>query len=302
MSNLDDYEDAFAEGRWLLAHPVLPLVRLVQWLYLSGPFATVAAVLDELVEPIETAAAVYDEPAKLLRPYLPVLSALATLKTPAPALPVRCLIMTENREPLDLLAALDLWIGQQVLTMELARLNSLLCRPCGCALCCTGPDRTAGQEDCFFEIPLAAEELNSFALPQVDTVLSRRQTARAEPPLLRADRPFYQTAPALYNWRTGWSLILPVAAACPHLDLARRLCRIYPHRPAVCRRPQIFPYVLERRPDLDKTIAGEEISAYISRRKVLAVWDCPYVQKLQAEIAAYAELADLEPVFKHNKK
>jgi hypothetical protein len=60
--------------------------------------------------------------------------------------------------------------------------------------------------------------------------------------------------------------------------------------------PQIFPYLLERAA-IDK--GGME--TYILRNKILAVWDCPYVKEYKEEIATYAELCGLEPLFRQNK-
>lgn len=144
----------------------------------------------------------------------------------------------------------------------------------------------------FFEIPLQEGEIASFPLPRVDTDFSRVATALDNPsPACAA------TEATIYHWQSGWSLILPRHSACPHLEQATLACRIYPERPEVCRRPQIFAYILER----DQRQDLVDLPAYVLRGKVLAIWDCPYVQHFKAEIAAYAELCGLEPVFKENK-
>jgi hypothetical protein len=41
--------------------------------------------------------------------------------------------------------------------------------------------------------------------------------------------------------------------------------------------------------------------AFRLRQTLLAVVDCPYVQLLQDEIAAYAAACELEMLFRHNK-
>jgi len=53
-------------------------------------------------------------------------------------------IVDENMQPAEQFTALDSWITQNVLTLELEEINSLLCGPCGCTLCCTGPSAEQG--------------------------------------------------------------------------------------------------------------------------------------------------------------
>ena len=270
-----------------LQQPILPLVRLVFLLFLTGPFASLAELLAELPEEIEIGTTTYHQPATLLAPYLDLLCDLETLREPGPAGQI---VLDEAGQQVEGLEAVEAWIGQQILTRELEDINSLLCRPCGCALCCVGPE--AGMAQDFFEIPLQAAEIARFPLPRIDNDISRAATALDNPsPACAAP------AAALYHWQTGWSLILPRHHACPQLDMATLACRIYPERPEVCRRPQIFAYILER--DGQRNLAG--LPVYVLRNKVLAVWDCPYVQRFQAEIAIFAELCGLEPVFKENK-
>ena len=91
----------------------------------------------------------------------------------------------------------------------------------------------------------------------------------------------------------GWSLILPRESSCPNLATSGR-CRVYPDRPQVCRRPQIFPYMVE-----PMELHGQSILRL--RQTLLAVVDCPYVRLLQDEIAAYAAACELEMIFRHNK-
>ena len=78
-----DASEKFAGGLRLLKKPILPLVRIVQLLYLTGPFERIAQILDELGEPIETATTVYEDPPAVLKPYLPALAEFERLKQPA---------------------------------------------------------------------------------------------------------------------------------------------------------------------------------------------------------------------------
>lgn len=285
----------FQKGIALLKHPLLPLVRIIQLLYLTGPFDEVEQILNELNEPIDTEGVHYDNPGPLLRPLLPILKKIEALKTHRAQ---SCIILDEDLAALDLFEAVDLQVTQQILEMELERINSLLCGPCGCTLCCTGPD--AGMEQRFFEIPLDEQEKELFSLTQVDSQTSRQSNPQDEDPLQVDNRPFYESPPALYHWHSGWSLILPTDTACPNLDSATGGCTIYPRRPQVCRKPQIFPYALERSPEHDQSEEGT-LPAFIARRKILAIWDCPYVRELKDLIANYAELCGMEPIFKQNK-
>lgn len=290
MKNLPSPHD-LAAGRALLARPLLPLARLAGFLYLTGPFERIAELLGELPDPIEIGGVLYPQPAALLQPYLAILQEFEQFKHPT-ARPYR--IIDESGNELPSMEAIDLWCSHHMLVQELEVINSLLCAPCGCTLCCTGP--AAEMDQVFFEIPLHAAECQRFPLAAMDTEASRATTPYQEPPLRRGDLPFYETAPALYHWQGGWSLILPRNAACPHLEPTGR-CRIYPHRPEVCRRPQIFSYVLEALP----AAQANEVTTYQARRSLLAVWDCPYVQVLQESIAAFAAACELTPVFRQNK-
>ncbi|MEW6518349.1 MAG: YkgJ family cysteine cluster protein [Thermodesulfobacteriota bacterium] len=279
-----------------LANPILPLARLAGLLYLTGPFSTLEDLLAELLEPVETAGIRYEQPAALLRPYLDAMRPFERLKNPRQ--PSR-FIVDENLQQAEQFTALDSWISQNVLTRELEEINSLLCGPCGCTLCCTGPAKQQEQE--FFEIPLAESETGFFALPAFDDEITRAASPDDEPTLMRNGAPFYASPAALYRWRQGWSMILPRDSRCPNLDPDSGGCRIYPDRPDVCRRPQIFPYMLEREPAMDMEYEGRTLPAFVIQAKILAIWDCPYVRQFQDEIAAYAELCGLEPIFKQNK-
>ena len=273
-------------GLDLLRHPVLPLVSMVEFFYLTGPFATVAEVIAELPEPIETGFAEYAHPKKLLQGYGDCFTLLEQVQQGAKVQTV----LTVDGGRLDGMAAAAVICRQQILTRELERINSLLCGPCGCDLCCTGPDREMEQE--FFEIPLAEVETRHFAANRYDSDASRACHATDEQELILEGQAFYRAdTPRLIHWQGGWSLILPRETRCPNLDADSGGCRIYPDRPEVCRRPQIFPYILE------ETAPGE----YRQRDTILAIMDCPYVQQLQDDIAAYGAACELEVIFKQNK-
>ena len=276
-------------GRDLLLRPVLPLVGIVQFLYITGDFATVDEVIAQLPAPIETGFAVYDDPAALLAPYAELLQPLVDLKSGKEP---EQQVVTSEGEPVDAMTATCALVAQGVLTQELERINSLLCGPCNCTLCCVGPEAAMAQT--YFEIPLQPGEADFFPLERIDTPASRARRIDTEPPLQVGGRDFFdRPEPVLINWRHGWSLILPRESRCPNLEDAGR-CRVYPDRPQVCRRPQIFPYVVE-----PVEVDGQGLLRL--RQTLLAVVDCPYVLRLRDEIAAYAAACELEMIFRHNK-
>jgi Fe-S-cluster containining protein len=302
-------DKAFAQGLSRLKKPVLPLVHMVQFLYLTGPFEKIAEVLPRLTKSVELEGILYEKPHELLLPYTSLLQEFEVLKgarKPAADLPF---IVNEKDVPVAKRQALELWIKQQILARELETINSLLCGPCGCVLCCTGPnsrfDAASGfkgrmrQE--FFEIPLTESEIELFALPRIDTEDTRKMTAQADPPLHLEQAPFYRHGMGLYHWQNGWSLILSEGSACPQLSADTKKCLVYAKRPEVCRKPQIFAYILEKTGAMAKRSDGATIPVYMARNKVLAVWDCPYVRKFQDAIGAYAEMGGLEPVFRKSK-
>ncbi|MCF6188440.1 MAG: YkgJ family cysteine cluster protein, partial [Desulfobulbaceae bacterium] len=252
---------------------------------------TVTEVIGEMPAPIETGYATYDQPQELLRRHQQALELLERVKSGAePDFEV----VTAQGEPVDAMTAVSAVIMQQVLTDELEEINSLLCAPCNCRLCCIGPDSSM-QHD-FFEIPLGDEESSFFAVDRLDTTASRAHCSMDEEPLQENNAPFYKRIePALVHWQNGWSLILPKSTTCPNLEPSQGRCRVYADRPEVCRRPQIFPYVIEK---LDSKGVKP---LYRLRQSLLAIVDCPYVGVLQDEIAAYGAASELEVLFKQNK-
>lgn len=281
--------DAFAEGLQRLRQPVLPLVSIVQFLYLTGEFTSFAEIIDQLPGDIETGYTVYPNPAANLTPYLDLLAPLAALKSGEMAAD---LVVDMHDQPVDNATAVMALVSQAIVTRELELINSALCAPCRCTLCCVGPD--AGMRQVFFEIPLTQDEWRQFPVEQIDTAGSRAKQAGDSLPLEVAGAPFYAGAgPRLVHWQHGWSLILPRDSRCPNLEASGR-CLVYPSRPQVCRRPQIFPYVVE-------PVSHQGRAAFRLRQSLLAVVDCPYVQVLQDDIAAYAAACELEMVFRRNK-
>ncbi len=287
----------FTAGSKLLSCSLLPLVRLVYLLYLTGPFIRIEEVLEQLHEPLDTAGIHYPDPGRLLAPHLEALRTFEEIKHPGEkgAAPV---IINDQGQPLPTMEAVELRVNQAVLEHELEEINSLLCGPCGCSLCCTGP--APGMKQLFFEIPLQHQEVALMGLEVIDTPASREVDSSTEPPLKHQGTAFYRGSAAIYHWRSGWSMILPRNSRCPQLAQGGG-CRIYPQRPKVCRRPQIFAYILE---DQNAAQCQGEVSTepvYRARNKLLAVWDCPYVRSLQDEIVHFAESGDLEPIFRSNK-
>ncbi len=282
----------FEEGITLLGQPVMPLVTMVQFLFMTGPFTTVAEVIDELPEPIETDRAVYRQPRALLLQYLDILKGFERLKEGAIAAPA---VVDEENNPVDPFTAALALLQQQLLNAELERINSALCGPCGCALCCVGPEQSMEQE--FFEIPLSSEEADLFKVSRCENEASRNSSPRDEEELQWNGRPFYSVAePTLFHWKKGWSLILPKSSACPNLN-EQGQCLVYNERPNVCRRPQIFAYMVE---PLDENEGG--VPAMRIRQSLLAVIDCPYVRELKDEIAEYAAASELHLHLKQNKQ
>ena len=162
-------DDRFTEGIALLKQPIMPLVSMVQFLYMTGPFATVAEVIDELPEPIETERTTYEHPGSLLSGYLNILAGFEQVKEGTFPVPT---IVDEEDNPVDPFTAGLAIIQQQLLTKELEKINSVLCGPCGCTLCCVGPEQSMEQE--FFEIPLGSREIDLFAVRRCDNEASRR--------------------------------------------------------------------------------------------------------------------------------
>lgn len=276
----------------LLRQPLMPLVSMVQFLFMTGPFTSVSEVIDELPEPIETGNATYKHPKTLLHAYLGILQEYEKLKGgtfPAP------IVVDEQNNPVDPFAAATAVIQQQLLRAELERINSALCGPCRCTLCCEGPDKSMQQE--FFEIPVTSEELNLFPVNRCDSEASRESLPMDENELQWEGKPFYTISePALFHWKKGWSLIMPKGTTCPNLN-DKGLCRVYSDRPDVCRRPQIFPYMVEPLGNNENDEPRLRI-----RQSLLAVIDCPYVQELKDVISEYAAASELHLVLKQNKE
>lgn len=285
------HKEALQQGAALLARPVLPLVQMVEFFLLTGDFTDVNEVIDQMPADITTDWATYTDPAVALRPYADLLQPLLAVKNGEPPAQLALEVVNGHGGVLDPWTAATVLVAQQVLTRELEKINSLLCAPCGCTLCCVGP--TTGMYQSFFEIPLAEDEVDRFALTCVDTKDSRTLASNDEPSLVVDGRSFDERPdPLLIHWKSGWSLILPRASRCPHLDASGR-CLTYTTRPSVCRRPQIFAYMVEK--------VTSPPPQYRVRQSLLAVVDCPYVQELREEISAYAAACELNMIFRENK-
>ena len=290
MKTLEKNKDRYTLGRRMLQTPVRPLLSILEFIYITGGFSSIKEVMDQLPDSIETATAVYDNPAKQMQHFLPELTLFQQARTERPSV----LIVDTNDQILDAQSTASFLLAQSVLEKELESINSLLCGVHQCTLCCTGPSKDMQNE--FFEIPLGQEELIHFQLPLLDTLQTAKQLANEEPrPLFQGHFFYAHPSPLLADWQNGWSMILPRQTACPHLGKGKR-CEIYVQRPQVCRRPQIFPYVLEPLP------SRESKPCFRIRNSLLAVMDCPYVQDLQEDIGLYAAASELELFFSNNKK
>lgn len=281
--------DNWETGLQHLQQPIWPLTKLCILLYLTSPYSTWKELLDTLPQELAVNEIIYQAPASKLTAITWPTSWLEMLKNGANAngLP---LILNENHEHLDIFSSILCLIKQQVMEAELETVNSLFCSSMKCALCCEGPKATASQK--FFEIPLQFTEVPLFEMQVIDTTLQGAFDAYSFPAFQRDGIPFYSLPSAIYRWRNGYSLILTTGATCPHLTRNLR-CDIYKKRPVVCKKPQIFAYIMEKLPDKPH-IAME-------RNILLAVTDCPYVRRLENELERYAVLNEVTLMLKPNK-
>lgn len=299
------HTDSWQKGVSLLRNPAWPLCNMAIMLYLTGPYSRFAQLLEDMPDELEIASITYREPAKILTDYLPFLNIFERFKTDdhnpedSEQPPDKSsennktqtediTVLSESGDEADAFEAATARAKQNIVDRELETINSLLCAPCRCTLCCTGPDMEAGQE--FFEIPLHDSEKELFDLPVIDSEKSRKTSPYAEIPLKVKERPFYLNPPGLYRWSHGWSMILTRGSSCPALS-SQGTCAIYPTRPKVCRKPQIFAVILKRRKE----------KTYTMQNTVLAVWDCPYVRCLKDDITGYAAMNETDVVFRENK-
>lgn len=303
--------DAPGVGTALLRRPLVPLTFLVSHLFLTTSLRSVEDAVSKIKDNIALEGVVYRNPRSILNDYLDVLEPYEKLKRGELKTGQR-LVVDRDMKPLDPLAGIILEIKQEMVRRELSRINSALCAEHHCIICCCGP--IEGEENLYFELPLADEELRVFDLPRIDLPPTRATNASTEPPCLVDGQAFYAGPPALYRWREGWSLILSRGSLCPNLNVDTGRCLAYSERPEVCRLPQIFPVVLEKvfdpaavaRLTAANNLPMERLSDkdhyFVAQEKILAVWDCPYVQAHKKDIVRFAELSSLEPVFRKNKK
>lgn len=281
--------DNWQTGVKYLQTPLWPLTRLCLMLYLTSPYEAWEELLEALPEELETDGIRYEAPARML----------STITWPTPwvtvlkqgrntdGLPV---VLNEKDEPLDIFSTILCLMKQHVMEMELERINSLLCSCIDCSLCCEGPTTDALHD--FFEIPLRPEEVRLFDLTVIDTTAQGKFDPYSSNTFNVDETPFYLLPPAIYRWSYGYSLILTKGTCCPHLSSDKR-CNIYPKRPAVCKKPQIFAYITEQHPERTNTL--------YEKNTVLAITDCPYIQKLEKELEQYAVLNEVSIIFKANK-
>lgn len=288
----------------MLKTPAWPLCNMAVMLFLTGPYSTISQLIDDMPTEIDIASITYREPAKILTNCMNYLNVFETFKMTDSGeshhsqkeniigshagRQGRIIVRSPSGKEIDSFDAVSARAKQDILDMELEMINSFLCSPCGCTLCCTGPGQDANQE--FFEIPLSYLEKDLFDLPVIDSEKSVKTGPYAEDPLKIQGKPFYYASPAIYNWHDGWSMVLTRNSSCPALS-TDNICTVYENRPMVCRKPQIFASVLER----------TEYPHYVLKNSLLAVWDCPYVRHLEDEIANYAALNETRLVFRGNK-
>ena len=268
----------------LMEGPIWPLVELVKMLYLAGGYQDIDLLFSQLPDPIEMEHATYNNPVERLAPYKEMISAFFSAND------LDVTIKDEMGEILDPLMAKESLLRQKIIEQELETINSLLCTPMGCDLCCIGP--TPQEKNLFFEIPISEEELDLFQVEKISTDASRSSLSAHEPPLTIGGREFYRCGPCVIEWMSGHSLILPRGTRCPQLNDNGR-CLIYNERPKTCRKPQIFAYVVEK---------DSKLGNFTFRNKMLAILDCPYVKILKNKIYLYASLCNLDLVVSPNRK
>jgi Fe-S-cluster containining protein len=272
-----------------LKHPLWPLTKLCILLYLTSPYETWEELLQALPPELSVDETIYEDPASKLTHVHMNTRWLELLRqgSGGNGLPV---VINEGNDTLDMFSTVLCLLKQQVMEAELETVNSLFCASMKCALCCKGPEPDAVQE--FFEIPLQPQELSLFAFQPIETPFQGGFDACSADIFQIDERPFYLLPPAVYHWRHGYSLILTKGASCPHLTGNMR-CNIYEKRPNVCRKPQIFAYVLEQQPD--------KPHVSLERDTLLAITDCPYVRLLEKELERYAVLNEVTLMLKPNK-
>ena len=277
----------------MLQEPVWPLFQTVVLLALAGEYTPASGIISELPDPVELPAYNCANPAEKLRPYLDLLDRLArVLVTGRPDAGMEPFTITGNGRNLGLTEAVTEHTRQKVLERELEAVNSLLCKPWSCHICCTGPQENARHR--FFEIPLGPDEIDLFAVPAVDSADTRSSSPYDTDDLHINGRPFYEAGPAIFHWAGGWSLILPRGTECPNL-MAGQGCISYARRPETCKKPQIFAYVINMRNNETKT------GTFDLAESLLAVTDCPYVNALREKILDYAQANGLRLVLRANK-
>ncbi len=291
---------SWQRGLELLHKPAWPLCNMAVLLYLTGPYDRFHQLIEDLPEELEVASITYQAPAKILTNFLKFLKIFETLKHPksenencekkgaSPPQHTSDIVILSGDQPADPFDAATARAKHNIIDTELESINSLLCSPCRCTLCCTGPEADAVHD--FFEIPLSAEETGLFHLSIIDSQESRQTNPYAENPLKVDKKPFYSLNPAIYHWESGWSMILTRGSKCPALS-NEGACDIYQSRPAVCRKPQIFSGILER----------SSGNIYRLENRLIAVNDCPYVRALKDDIAQYTSLSEADLIFRENK-
>lgn len=272
-----------------LKTPLWPLTKLCILLYLTSPYQTWEELLQALPQELSVDNTIYKAPASKLTPLHLNTQWLGLLKNGknSTELPT---VVNERNDILDMFSTVLCLIKQHVMQMELETVNSLFCSSMKCSLCYEGPKSNAIQE--FFEIPLQPKELSLFTLKIVETPFQGGFDPYSTDTFQIDGKPFYLLPPAIYHWRHGYSLILPKGAVCQHLSQNMR-CNIYEKRPDVCKRPQIFAYVMEQPPNKPHIA--------IERNTLLAVTDCPYVRMLENELERYAVLNEVTLMLKPNK-
>ena len=109
----------FEQGLSRLKKPVLPLINMVQFLYLTGPIKTIDEVLGRLSKAVELEGVLYGNPQQLLKPYAAFLREFEVIKGKKKLAAPLPFIINEKDEPVAKRQALELWIKQQIKSLQL---------------------------------------------------------------------------------------------------------------------------------------------------------------------------------------
>ena len=190
----------FATGAAMLANPTLPLVRIVQMPYITGPFKRIARFSMNSTNRWRWRPAPTLIPKRCSCPILKTCNCSSSLNIPGR----RSRWTASNR--------LNFWVAQRILARELENINSLLCGPCDCQLCCLGPSGEMGQV--FLRAPCKSKKTTCSAFPGSTPKKAGKPTSMPSRSFWRkARRSFRPLRPCITGRKTGVSFCRKAAPA-----------------------------------------------------------------------------------------